>query len=94
MNETNYHEGYPFFITVLAKHPEVKNGRENDMHIQTVDWNGRPDAQVGDFGLNFFFRPKAATRPYFKGYKSLAILKAAVTRCLKAKGFTDIRYEI
>ena len=51
-------------------------------HIRTRDFNGIQDAQIGDFGENWFCRPRKATKKLC--YKSLKAYKIACSKSLKA----------
>ena len=99
----NYHENYPLHIHIVALHKDSpknwvdKYGNKKlmpvEMIVETMDWHLRPDAQVGNFGMNFYFRPEYACRKNFKGYKTLKSLRNAIKNLLSQKGFTSIWFE-
>jgi hypothetical protein len=71
---------------IKVSHPEVADGRDLELSVQIKGNDGRPDAQVGHFGYNFWLRPPKAIKG--EPYASRMALEKAIETMLKHKGFT------
>lgn len=68
----------PLFVYVHY----TSNGKRTYAHIETRSGlHRKPDAKIGDFGENWWTRPKQALKG--KPYKTLAAFKSACTQSLK-----------
>ena len=82
-----FYKTLPMFIPVSFKY----NGKRMGADIQTR--GASADCKIGNFGENWWIRPRSATRPDFVGYESISKLNDVVKRCLHAKGATDIQID-
>jgi hypothetical protein len=56
----------PTFIQV----DYIKDGKQKDLHVQTCDFSGNQDMQIGDFSENWYIRPIKMTKKGFE-YKTV-----------------------
>lgn len=91
---TDNHSKYPLWIKMIAKHPDMKDGKRFvELDVATKEIfvaNPKADICIGNFALNFYYRPKAAMKKDWKGYKSIQTVIKVAIRELENRGFTDI----
>lgn len=51
-----------------------------------------PDCRIGDFGQNYWIRPRAALKKNWKGYKNETAMRRAVYLSLKGRGFQNLKW--
>ena len=66
----------------------MKNGKQYDFSVEVRDIPGKPDCKIGDFGNNIWYRPKAALKEGWGGYRTYSNLSRAVKNCLINHGYT------
>lgn len=83
--DANLHWPDLFFpYNILA----MKNGKQYDFSVEVRDVPGNPDCKIGDFGNNIWYRPKAALKEGWEGYRTYSNLSRAVKNCLINHGYT------
>jgi hypothetical protein len=79
-------ENIPLFISVSF----TKNGERKEADAETRDFYGTPDCKIGNFGENWWIRPKKAQSQSFKGYGDIKNWKKAIKMTLIKRGCSDI----
>lgn len=73
----------PLFVYVQYRD---KDGKVKEATIQTREIvSKKQDAKIGDFGENWYIRPKKALN--YKEYQTIKAYKIACTLCLKRQGY-------
>lgn len=65
----------------------VKDGKDKTAHIQTRDFKGRQDCKIGDFGDNWYIRPRKAMR--LQSWNSLRGYKISIGKSLMMRKLAD-----
>lgn len=82
--DANLHKlGLFFPYNILA----MKDGKQFDFSVEVRDLQGKPDCKIGDFGNNIWYRPKAALKDNWDGYRTYGSLSRAVKNCLIHHGY-------
>lgn len=69
-----------------------KDGKQYHFSIKMRDLYRQPDCKIGDIENNVWYRPAAATRKGWTGYKSYANLSRAVKNLLRKYGYDVVGY--